>query len=90
MKNRVRVPQYLHLPIQFLWFDSEEISAILFFYIFGVLFGGWAWLLVVAGPFFFIQVKRKKPRGFLLHLLYSLGFSTLRGYPGPHATKFYE
>ena len=78
------------MPLQFLWFDTEEMSVILFFYIFGVLFGSWAWLMVVIGPFFYIQVKRKKPRGFLLHTLHVLGFAHLKGYPGPHAKHFSE
>lgn len=88
--EKVRVPQYLHLSMQLLWFDTEELASIFFFYIFAVLFGGWAWLLLIVGPFIFIQIKRCKPRGYLLHFLYSIGFIKLKGYPGPHATKFHE
>jgi len=90
MKNRVRVPQYMHLPLQFLWFDTEELSVIVCCYIFGVVFGGYAWGFVVLGPFAYIQVKRRKPRGFLMHQLYRSGFATLKGYPGPQAFRFHE
>lgn len=90
MKNRVRVPQYMHMPMQFLWFDTEEMSIIIVCYIFGVVFGGYGWLFLLLGPVCYIQLKRRKPRGFLLHQLYRLGFATLKGYPEPHANIFYE
>ena len=90
MKNRVRVPQYMHMPMQLLWFDTEEITIIVVCYIFGVVFGGYAWLFLFIGPVFYIQVKRRKPRGFLVHQLYRFGFAHLKGYPEPQALQFYE
>jgi hypothetical protein len=90
MSNKVRVPQYLHLPLQILWFDTEEISVIVIFYLMAIIFGGFAWLFVVLGPCCYINIKNKQPRGYLLHTLYRLGFAQLKGYPGPQAKEFYE
>jgi hypothetical protein len=50
MSDKVRVPQYLHLPLQILWFDTEEVSVIIVSYLIGLLFGGLAWLLLVLLP----------------------------------------
>ena len=90
MEDKVRLPQYMHLPMQFLWFDTEEMMVIVFFYVFALVFGGYVWIGVIVGPYLYMQVKRKKPRGFLRHLIYSLGFTKLKGYPPPQAFKFYE
>lgn len=88
--GRIKVPQYMHMPLQILWFDTGEIMVIMVLYVFGLIFGGWAWLSVIIGPYLYIQVKRRKPRGFLRHLLYQLGFYRLDGYPSPHTNEFYE
>lgn len=90
MNARVRVPQYMHLPMQFLWFDTEEISIILVSYIVGLVFGGLAWFAMVLGPALYIPVKRRQPRGFMMHFLYRFGMAKLRGYPGPDARIFNE
>lgn len=88
--KKTRIPQYLHLPLQLLWFDSEELMIIMVLYVFGLVFGGWAWAGIVIGPYLYIQVKRKKPRGFLRHLLYQAGLYRLDGYPEPHSSRFWE
>jgi len=90
MEDKVRLPQYLHLPMQFLWFDTEELTVIVFFYVFALLFGGGFWLAVLIGPYLYMHVKRNKPRGFLRHLIYVAGFSGMKGYPPPQATQFHE
>jgi hypothetical protein len=90
MSDKVRVPQYLHLPLQILWFDTEEVSVIIVSYLIGLLFGGLSWLLLVLLPCLYIWIKRQQPRGYLVHTLHRLGFAKLTGYPGPQAREFYE
>lgn len=90
MSDKIRVPQYLHLPLQILWFDSEEVAIIIICYLFGLIFGGYAWLTPVLGPCLYIYVKRRNPRGYLIHTCYRLGFADLKGYPGYQAREFYE
>ena len=88
--SKVKVPQYMHLPLQILWFDIEELMVIMVLYVVGLVFGGWAWVSLIIGPYFYIQVKRRKPRGFLRHFLYQLGIYRLDGYPSPHTNEFHE
>lgn len=85
-----RMPQYLHLPLQILWFDVEELMVIVVLYVMSLVFGGFMWFGLVIGPYLFMQAKRKYQRGFLRHLLYQGGIYTLEGYPGPYDNEFYE
>jgi len=87
---KAKVPQYLHLPVQVLWFDMEEIMVMTLMYIIALIFGGFTWLALVVVPFAYMQVKRRKPRGFLRHFLYQLGIFSLEGYPQPYSDRFYE
>ena len=88
--KKVRLPQYLHLPIQFLWFDSEELMIIVVMYIFATVFGGYSWFLMIIVPYLYMQYKRNKPRGYLRHLIFLGGIYTLKNYPGPHGKRFSE
>lgn len=90
MSARVRVPKFMHLPLQILWFDTEEISIIMIGYTIGLVFGGLAWIALVLGPVFYIPIKRKQPRGFMKHMLFRIGLAHLKGYPGPEAKVFSE
>jgi hypothetical protein len=86
-----RVPRYLHLPVQFLWFDLEEVGLIIVCYMLAMIVDSWyAAPFVVLVPWFFKKVKANKPRGFLRHALYAYGFQHMRGYPSPLIRSFYE
>jgi len=86
-----RVPRYLHLPLQVLWFDTEDIAVILVCYVMWMVVSSWLIVpFVVLAPFLFMKIKATRPRGFLRHKLYRAGFSQLRGYPPPHARRFRE
>ncbi len=85
-----RMAAYLHKPLQILWFDANELMVIVLGYLAAMSFGGLAWLLMIIVPSILIPFNRKKPRGYLLHLVYRMGFSKLQGYPLPTANKFEE
>ena len=85
-----RMPEYLHLPLQVLWFDTPEITLLAMFYIIAAIFGGITWLLLFVGPIFIIPYKRTRPRGFFSHVLYVLGWSTFCGYPPYTLSTFAE
>ena len=85
-----RVPIYLHLPLQVLWFDTHEIAILIIFYLFAAVFGGVAWFLIILGPAFVIPIKRRKPRGWFFHQFHAYGFVELEGYPLPTENKFRE
>ncbi len=89
-ESEVRLPQYLHLPRQLLWFDIIEAGMIIVFYLLGLVFGGVFYILAVAGPVFLIPYKRRRPRGYFSHVLYDLGQVGIKGYPPPTAAVFHE
>lgn len=88
---KARVPRYLHLPIQILWFDVEDIAITLVAYMFWLIIDS-IWILPMVGlaPYFFMKMKATKPRGWMRHMLYRSGFVKLKGYPPPLTTKYEE
>lgn len=85
------VPRYLHLPVQILWFDMEDISVVLVSYTLWMLLNSWYVVPVcIAVPVLFMRIKASRPRGFLRHLLYRYGFSSLKGYPPALVDRFEE
>ncbi len=87
---KARVPQYLHRPVQILWFDSHEVMVLCLGYLGITTLQGPAWIVIVGLTWAAIYFKRRKPRGYLLHLFYRLGLFKLKGYPLPTAGRFYE
>ncbi|CCW16544.1 hypothetical membrane protein [Sphingobium indicum BiD32] len=85
-----RLPQYLHGPVQILWFGSDEFILVMSTIFVAVIVGGMVgWMLILA-LLLFIPWKRTKPRGFLSHLTWRWGLVRFRHYPGPTQTRFYE
>ena len=91
MLARVRVPRYLHLPVQILWFDMEDIAIIIVSYTLWLLLDSWMliWMVVLV-PWLFRSMKADKPRGYLRHILYAYGFQKLKRYPPPQTLEFNE
>ena len=87
---KARVPQHLHLPTQILWFDAHEFVVLVLAFTLALIVKSWAWvpIMVLAGVVIFI--KRRRPRGWLLHILYRIGIVRIKGYPLPTASRFYE
>ena len=86
----VRVPQYLHRPPQLIWFDVQEVFVLCLAYLGILTLASWTWVFVVAAAWIAIRVKRRKPRGYILHLFYRAGLFRMNHYPLPTAGKFYE
>ena len=85
------VPRYLHLPVQILWFDMEDIAILLASYSIWMVFSSWYVIPIVIGvPLMFMRIKSSKPRGFLQHALYQYGFASVKGYPPPMTDRFEE
>ena len=85
-----RMPIYLHMPLQILWFDLSEMGAIVVFYIGALIFGGLMWFVLILGPTVLISITRAQPRGYMKHLMYLSGWTNLAGYPIPSAKHFRE
>lgn len=90
MSDETRVLKHLHEPMQILWFDTVEVGIIIIFYLIAILFEGFAYVLFLTGPYWFITEKRASQRGFASHLAYEVGFRPLKGYPDPSAKIFHE
>jgi len=85
-----RLPQYLHKPVQILWFASDEfVMVITTIFVATILGGALGWALV-AGLLLFVPWLRTKPRGFIPHLAWRWGLVSFRHYPGPTQTRFFE
>jgi len=88
---RVKVPRYLHLPVQILWFDLEDIAVLIVMYVIWMLMDKFALLPIFIVAFYlFHKLKVSKPRGFLRHILYEFGFMKLDGYPTLQVVRFDE
>ncbi len=85
-----RMPIYLHLPLQILWFDLSEMASIVVFYIAALVFGGVMCAFLFLGPYILISITRSQPRGYMKHLLYLSGWASLPGYPYPLSKYFRE
>jgi hypothetical protein len=85
-----RMSQYLHQPLQILWFDTSEVAMLVLLYIFALVVGGLAWIGLLIIPFFLIPYKRTLQRGFFQHVLYAYGWRDIKGYPAPTAYQFFE
>lgn len=85
-----RLPQYLHRPVQILWFASDEFILVLSTIFVATIVGGLiGWALILA-LLLFIPWKRSKPRGFLPHLAWRCGLVSFPHYPGPTQARFFE
>lgn len=85
-----RLPQYLHRPVQILWFDSQEFIVVMSVIFVAVIVGGIIGWALIGALLLFIPWKRTKPRGFIPHLAWRWGLARFRNYPGPTQTRFFE
>jgi len=85
-----RFPQYLSRPFQVLWAELDELAIFLALLTMALIYGGWTWLLFVVGMYFYSRIKRRKPRGFLKHVLYVCGFIAMKNYPDYFQKEFHE
>lgn len=85
-----RLPQFLHRPVQILWFDSQEFLVVMATIFVAVVVGGIIGWALIGALLLFIPWKRTKPRGFIPHLAWRWGLARFRNYPGPTQTRFFE
>ena len=85
-----RLPQFLHKPVQVLWFDAEEFVVVMATVFVATVVGGLVGWFLFGALFLFIPWKRSKPRGFMPHLAYRWGVVRLKHYPASTQTVFFE
>jgi len=87
----MKIPQYLHRPLQVLWWESDEFVVVMLGLILWLLFGGYYFILIgLIVPFFYSRFKKRHSRGFFGHLMYFLGFKKFKGYPEFFMKDFIE
>jgi len=87
----MKIPQYLHKPLQVLWWESDEFLIVMFGFGMWVMFGGYHFLIIgVVLPYLYSKFKKRYSRGFLKHLMYFSGFKKLKGYPEFFSGRFIE
>lgn len=85
-----RFPQYLSKPFQILWFEIDELVIFLFTLTLALIYGKLMWIIFLAIQYFYTRTKKNKPRGFLKHILYVLGFIKMTNYPQYFQREFHE
>jgi len=85
-----RLPQFLHRPVQILWFDSQEFIMVMSTIFVAVIVGGIIGWAFIGALLLFIPWKRTKPRGFIQHLAWRWGLVRFPHYPGPTQTRYFE
>lgn len=83
-------PQYLSRPFQVLWAELDELAIFLSLLTMALIYGGFAWFVFVVGQYFYSRMKRRRPRGFLKHVLYMCGFISMKNYPDYFQKEFHE
>jgi hypothetical protein len=89
--TKQRLSRYLHEVPFIIWLDIQEWALILICYVFWIAEPSIFKFLVSLGiPFFIIPLKRRQPRGFLVHMMYYAGFKSISFYPPVLANKYEE
>lgn len=84
-----RVPQYLSKPIQFVWFEIDEVCMWFLFFLLFLLFSNWlSFLGMFICPYLFAKYKKNFPNGFLGHIFFYFGLKELKYYPISYIKTF--
>jgi hypothetical protein len=84
-----RLPQFLHRPVQILWFDSQEFIVVMSVIFVAVIVGGiigWRSSALFSSSF----PGSGPSRAVHPHLAWRWGLARFRNYPGPTQTRFFE
>ncbi len=89
-KKQYKISKWLHRPYQVLFFDSEDLGVIFFFFMLAFLFGKIFWLFLFIFPYLILKKKKRSPRGYIKHLLYLTGLYRFKNCPTVFESRFYE
>ena len=89
--HKQRLSRYLHEVPFVIWLDVQEWALIIVCYIFWIAEPSIAkFLFGLAVPMLLIPLKRRQPRGYLIHIMYYTGFKNTSYYPPVLADKYEE
>ncbi|WP_028845492.1 type IV conjugative transfer system protein TraL [Thermodesulfovibrio thiophilus] len=87
---KYRIPQYLHKPIQVLFFDADELAMVVLLLFLAMMFGYVFWILLFVVPYVYMKIKKNYPRGALRHMLYRIGLISIKNTPESFQRMFKE
>lgn len=86
-----KFPEYLHRPLQVLWWESDELGLMMLALVIGMVFEHIIfWIVPFLGVFQYGKIKKKYPRGFIKHLMYFIGLVKFKHYPDYWEEVFQE
>ncbi|MEM4619118.1 MAG: type IV conjugative transfer system protein TraL [Desulfurococcaceae archaeon] len=88
--HRFKVPQYLHLPYQVLFFELDDLLLIMLFIFISVYFSFTIGLIILVFLIVYMKMKKRFGRGYLIHLFYAIGVMKFKGYPTYFEKRFYD
>lgn len=88
--NPVKFPQFLHKPYRVVWFESDDLILIFLLYGLSMLFSLYVFLALPALLWMHRRFRDRKPRAFLRHVPYFLGFTRFSRMPPFFDRQFQE
>lgn len=87
----MKIPRYLHRPLQILWWESDEFLILMLSLGLWLIFGGYYFILIgFVVPYIYSKFKKRHSRGFFGHLSYFCGIKSFKGYPEFFMKDFIE
>jgi predicted membrane-bound mannosyltransferase len=88
--ERLHFPQYLHRPFRIGWFESDELLLMIAMYLIAVVSYIKVFFAIPVVIYLYKKEKARRPRGFMRHFLFNLGFIGIKGYPSAFCDRFEE
>ena len=80
----------LHKPNRIAMLDNHDLTVIAAIYLMVVVASTYVLIVAIPAFIYYLQVKKTKPRGFILHFLYQLQIVNAKGYPSASSSVFFE
>lgn len=87
---KFRMPQFLHLPHQVLFFDMDDLLLLILSIFASVYLYFYVGVVVFVFMIVYMRLKHKLGRGYIFHLLFLVGLHRFKGYPIYFEKKFYD
>lgn len=86
------MPRYLDSPLQFMWFELDEVLPAIALCALGLFIGPFLPFMLAgfASAWGIVKMKKNMPVGFTGNVAYMLGLKKIKGCPSYFANKFIE
>ncbi|MDR3715914.1 MAG: type IV conjugative transfer system protein TraL [Puia sp.] len=88
---RSEFPQYMSLPTEVLWWGLDQVAIAALSFTVAILQSGVVvWIGFFLVNYLYGRTKHHKPRGYMKHMAYMLGFAKVENYPEYFQQEFHE